>query len=291
MLAPIQREVGRRWIYGDYSISEEHAATAAMETLVASLAGFFDLPEDGTPVTVACVEGETHSLPGRMITAHLLFLGWRATFLGANVPADDLETYLQQASPRALVLSCSLSANLRGARASIAAAHRAGVPVLAGGRGFGDDDRRAHRLGADGWAADARDVDDILGGWEPDIEAAERAVAATPPDLEFLSARRLQIVSHAAEHLRVSGDPLTSAALGRRNWEDVMLLFDVLTGALTAADPGVLAEFVRWHAEWTDWSDGPGDLTASLFAALRESVTGRAPEAVDYLDRALAELG
>jgi methanogenic corrinoid protein MtbC1 len=178
LLAPVQSELGRRWIQGDYLIPEEHAATTAVETLVASLTGFFDLPEDGTPVIVSCAEGESHALPGRMITAHLLFMGWRATFLGPGVPADELGTYLRDLQPEALLLTASITANLRGARASIAAAHNAGVPVLAGGQAFGPDDRLARALGADGWTADPRNIPTVLRSWNPDIAAAERDALA-----------------------------------------------------------------------------------------------------------------
>jgi hypothetical protein len=225
-----------------------------------------------------------------MITAHLLFLGRRATFLGADVPADDLEAYLREVRPAALVLTCSVGANLRGARASIAAAHGAGVPVLAGGRGFGDDDRRAGALAADAWAAEAGDVDRILAEWEPDIEASERTAVPPSPDLEILGARRLQIVAAAADRAAAASEPETATALGRRSWEDVMVLFDVLTGALTAGDPGVLTEFARWHTERTAWSNGPSGLTAALLTALRDSIDDRTPDAVDYLERALAGL-
>ncbi len=113
-------------------------------------------------MVVACAEGDVHSLAARMIAAHLVFLGWRVNFLGPSQPADDLGAYLQANPPEALVLSCTLPAALPGARASIRAAHAAGVPVLAGGRGFGADGRRARALGADAWTADPREIDAIL---------------------------------------------------------------------------------------------------------------------------------
>ena len=126
VLAPLEAEVGQRWQQGDFSISEEHAVTATLETVVALLAGSFDSAPDARRVVVACAEGDVHSLAARMIAAHLVFLGWRVSFLGPSQPADDLGAYLQENPPEALVLSCTLAAALPGARASIRAAHAPG---------------------------------------------------------------------------------------------------------------------------------------------------------------------
>ena len=56
--------MGRRWQQGDFSISEEHAVTATLETVVALLAGSFDSAPDARRVVVACAEGDVHSLRG-----------------------------------------------------------------------------------------------------------------------------------------------------------------------------------------------------------------------------------
>jgi methanogenic corrinoid protein MtbC1 len=290
LLGSIQAELGFRWMQGDYRIAEEHAATAAVETLVASLAGFFDLPEDGVPVTIACAEGETHALPARMIAAYLLSLGWRATFLGASVPAADLEAYLGEIEPTALILSCSVPTNLPGARASIRAAHTAGVPVIAGGPGFGKDDRLARAVGADGWAADPRRIEAILQTWAPDIEAAEGGAVAPGPDLEVIRGRRLRILAGAVEEVTATVEPATVAALGHRNWEDMTLAFDSLAAALTVADPTILSDFARWHAERLSESDRAPGLAPELLGALRRTIGESAPEAARYLDEARASL-
>jgi methanogenic corrinoid protein MtbC1 len=288
VLVPVQKEVGRRWLLGDFRVAEEHAATAAVETLIASLAGFFDRPEEGSEVVVVCAEGETHALPGRLIATHLIYLGWRATFLGPSVPASDLETYLRETAPDALVLTCSLVTNLTGARASIRAAHSAGVPVLAGGSAFGTDGAVATALGADAWSADPREVDTVLDTWDPDIPAAENAAATPMPGLEDLAADRLGIVGAAAERLAARVSPETTAALRRTAWEDLALAFDALLGALTAADEQVLVEFCRWHRDHLDASEAAPGLATAILSSLDEVID--APEAAAYLASARSGL-
>ena len=149
----------------DYLVAEEHAATAAIETVISLLSGMFDQPADGTYVVVATAEGDDHSLPARAVAAHLLFLGFRTTFLGANVPGADLREFLETEPPAALVLSCAMTTHLIGALAVINAAHSVGVPVLAGGKAFGPDGEWAQTLGADRWVRSLDEVAPTLDEW------------------------------------------------------------------------------------------------------------------------------
>jgi methylmalonyl-CoA mutase cobalamin-binding subunit len=130
------------------------------------------MPQDGRHVVVACAEGDDHSLPARMVAAYLTYVGWRVIFLGATLPADDLGAYLADEQPAVLLLSCSSTANLVGARACVRVSHDAGVPVVVGGRAFGAGPGRAQAIGADVWINDPTALDELAGeGW--DVVAAE----------------------------------------------------------------------------------------------------------------------
>ena len=115
MLLGSEAGIGSRWQAGDYLVSEEHAATAALETVISLFAGSFDQPDDGPSVVVAVSEGDNHSLPARAVAAYLLSMGYRTVFLGANVLASDLGEFLVSEPPDAVVLSCKMSTHL-GAR-------------------------------------------------------------------------------------------------------------------------------------------------------------------------------
>ena len=252
LLAPIQAESGRRWQVGDYTISEEHASTAAAETLVATLAGAFDQPEDGTHVVVACAEGEVHSLPARMAAALLLSEGFRVTFLGTSVPAADLAEFLRDERPDALVLSCTLATNIIGARASVMAAHDAGVPVLAGGLAFGRDDSRARRIGADAWAPSLRAVVTTLADWSPDQVSSEAAAQRSAAPIDALEDDAPELATSALAEVE-----RRTAELGdrsRRNTikADLRGLVDALIAATWLSEPGLLADHTRWLADLLD---------------------------------------
>lgn len=206
VLAPIQVESGRRWEAGDVTISEEHVATAAVETLVAMLAGLFDQPHDAEIVVVVCAEGDTHSLPPRMASALLSYEGFRTLFLGGSVPASDLAEYLRSLDADVLVVSCTRSAHLLGARACVAAGHRAGVPVVVGGRAFGDA-RRWEQIGADAYAPRLSALAEILQTWTPDPEQAEGQVMARHPGVDTIESNRTLIAEMTTAALLAEADP------------------------------------------------------------------------------------
>ena len=281
VLAPLEAEVGQRWQQGDFSISEEHAVTATLETVVVLLAGSFDSAPDARRVVVACAEGDVHSLAARMIAAQLVFLGWRVNFLGPSQPADDLGAFLQENPPEALVLSCTLAAALPGARASIRAAHAAGVPVLAGGRGFGADGRRARALGADAWTADPREIDAILCTWQPDPGSTESGARNGGEDDQSLLRRKVAILARAERDLVLSGAALPAADV-RAHLE---LLFDSLAASVLLDDAEVVAEAAAWQrARLAALSAGAA--AADLRQGLQAALEGDPPRAARFLEAA-----
>jgi methanogenic corrinoid protein MtbC1 len=268
VFAPIQVDAGERWAAGDATISEEHVATAAVETLIAMLAGSFDQPVDTDTVVVVCAEGDQHTLPARMAAALLSYEGYRTVFLGTSVPADDLAGYLESADAEVLVVSCTRPANLLGTRACVAAGHAAGVPVAVGGRAFAAG---AHweAIGADGYAARLTELGELLSSWRPDTTAAEARALPIASATAGIVADRTQIASALSATL----DHPDASAAARRVLHDVSAeLVDVLAAAvhfdersLLAEQAGHLGGLLGEHAGIEVTQD---DLLARLTAAL-----------------------
>ena len=240
-LLPAERAIGSRWEQGDYLIAEEHAATAAIETVVSLMAGMFDRPEDGTPVVVTTAEGDDHSLPARASAAHLLFLGYRTTFLGSSVPGADLAEFLASDRPAVVVLSCAMTSHLLGARAVINAAHTEGIPVVVGGKGFGNDGRWAAVLGADRWVSHHSQVpvaiEDVIG--EPLVD---RPVTALPELLRSLMMYRSQVVATAESNLAAE-----VGEVDRRLREEIGVLLGATEAAVLVGGPEVVGEMLAWQ--------------------------------------------
>ena len=277
VLAPIQWESGRRWESGDATISEEHVSTAAIETLVSMLAGAFDQPPDGELVVVVCAEGDDHSLPARMASALLAYEGYRTLFLGTSVPAPDLAEYLESADADVLLVSCSRPANLLGARACVAAGHGAGIPVVVGGRAFGDGPDRWGRIGADAHAPRLSTLAELLQTWQPDLAAAERRAAAVTPSVRALLANRSRVAD--AVHDALTGADPDAEPVGRQLLAAAEELVDSLAVASYLGDPALLAAQARWLADLLASRAGARVSADQLLGDLAEasmSVTGSA---------------
>lgn len=151
VLLPAQTRVGELWERGEWSVAQEHAATAVTEAAVSALWVMTVRRQlkGGPRVAVACAEGEWHNLPSRLAAALAAEAGADVTVLGPSMPADDLRRRLAVGDVDVLALSCTVPAHLLGAARCVAAAHAVGLPVVVGGQAFAGRERRARAIGAD----------------------------------------------------------------------------------------------------------------------------------------------
>ncbi|SCF08969.1 cobalamin B12-binding domain-containing protein [Micromonospora mirobrigensis] len=240
VVAAAQQEIGRRWFTGRWSVAQEHAATHISELVAAAVAARTPAPTGRGRIVVACVEGEWHALPARIVAEVLRADGWQVTFLGASVPARHLVSYLHQTGPDAVLLSCLLSTRLVRAGRMVEACRAAGVPVLAGGPGFGTDGRWAAPLGAAGWGASARDAARLL---RRPLRPAGPFPAAADDEYVAVLRHRRTIVQHALNAVDPAEDEAdeVAAVVGQ--------LVDALAAAIRVGDPALLAGFVGWQSE------------------------------------------
>jgi MerR family transcriptional regulator, light-induced transcriptional regulator len=153
-----QREIGALWQQNRISIAQEHMATAISHVVMSRL---FDEAEAGPRldrrVVVACVEGELHEFPARLVADYLDLGGFDVRYLGANVPTDDLLTLLREETPDLLALSVTMSFNVAALRATLTRVKIAlpELPVLIGGHALEWEPRLAQQAGVATCASDA----------------------------------------------------------------------------------------------------------------------------------------
>ena len=271
-IAPAQASLGDRWSQGDYLIADEHVATAAIETVVAMLAGSFDQPEDGRHAVVACVEGDAHSLAGRMLSALLVSRGYRAAFVGAGIPASDLAGYLAADPPELLVLTCAMKSHLPGALASIAAGKSVGATVVVGGPAFGAGGEWAIRLGADRWVPDLRSAGDFI----DEISPGESTSPTDTGEAAALVADRAAILGTAAA---LASDPGQSARFA----DDLGGLFDAMVAANVVGAPGIIRGYVDWLAQRHGVLELSPDTVGRLVASMLMAVGAEFPVTAGWL--------
>ena len=249
-----QREVGDRWAAGEWTVVQEHVATHISERVVAAVARHSPAPRPtgSARVAVACLDGEWHGLPARLLAEVLTRHGWSVEFLGASVPAAQLATHVHRMGPDVVAISSSLASRLPAARRMVEACRATGTPVLAGGPAFGEDGRWARAVGADGWAPDARAAAAMLaadpdGPWYADggaggHTAGDRTGRTGREEQGVLHARRAELVRLAADAARPGGDGPPGDELA----DDLGHLVDFLAAAVFVDDPALFDGFVSW---------------------------------------------
>lgn len=274
ILAPAQAEIGRRWETNRCSVADEHVATSITDAVLAEVAATIPLPVGEARIAVACAEGDWHTVPARMAAELLRAQGYAIRFLGGSLPADHLEGYLVKLQPAALVLSCSLPLFLPGALRSIEAAHRAGIPVMAGGRGFGHDDHAAFRLGADGWARSVPSSKRRLDLWS---RRGPRELATPAVDITGWSAIELAGPELADHAIALLADFLPwMAGLDQRQMartrEDLAYIFRYLAVSILVDDDRIFVEFLVWLKGVLTSRGLPADTVATTLPVLTRAL-------------------
>jgi len=154
-----QREIGRLWQEDRITIAQEHMATAISQLALAHL---FQRSEFrgrvNKKVLVACVPGEHHEFPARLLADALEVEGYDVRFLGADVPLDSLIHSVETETPDVVALSMTMLFHLSALREAVSAVRalkKSGLLVAIGGSLFETSPSLADDLGADLVAPDA----------------------------------------------------------------------------------------------------------------------------------------
>lgn len=298
VIAPVQGRVGEEWAANRLTVAQEHAATAINDRVIAALSRHpaARTTEYRGRVTVACVDGEWHALPARLLAEVLTLRGWRVDYLGAQVPTPHLIAHLHRTGPGVVALSSSIATRLPTAHAAISACRATGVPVLVGGAAFGPDGRYAYLLGADAWAADARGAADRLAqGVEAPLDQPLLPVDDLPhlEDQEYTMVARSQsrLVAAALFGLgeRVPAVREYTEQQRERTAEDLAHIVDFLAAALYTDDADLFAGFLTWTAGILTARGVPGRSLLPVLDILGDELKDF-PRAVRHLRLATARI-
>jgi methanogenic corrinoid protein MtbC1 len=171
ILQPAQLELGRLWERGEISIAHEHYTTAITQLSMSLLYPrlMLDRTLVGRSLVAAGVGEEAHDVGIRMISDLLEQAGWRTTYLGSDLPHDDVVEQVAQQRADVLAVSATMAGHVRGVRDLVAVLRAdprcAGVKVLVGGRPFNLNPRLASAIGADASASSAEEAVECCRRW------------------------------------------------------------------------------------------------------------------------------
>ena len=163
LVQPVMYRIGTMWEDGEVSVAQEHLATAVasrLMTLAYQEVSVFNGTRGRAIVTAA--PGELHELGARIVADLLEAAGWDITFLGANVPVDQVVALAADLEPAFVAASATMPYHLLGVRDLVRNLHAvpelSEVPVMAGGLAFNLSERAAAAVGADGTTSNGREA-------------------------------------------------------------------------------------------------------------------------------------
>lgn len=289
LLADVQRKVGDRWQQNEFTVADEHAATAIVD--LALTAACFEAERhpntsEGT-VVVACAEEEWHVMPARMFAEQLRVAGWEVVFLGASTPAEHLQRFLAADPPTAVAVSCTVPLYLPGTRRAVTASHAAGVPVLAGGAAFGKAPDRAAAIGADAWASTPDGAITTLTGWASNRPPLAAPIVDDAPALAA-GAERPPLVERAMSTLASRFPPLAhyTGWQRARTREDLDCILRFVEASLLTGDDSIVTDFAPWLTSILAARGLPDGIVPLGIGVLRDCL----PEGLGEADRLLAAM-
>jgi methanogenic corrinoid protein MtbC1 len=105
VIVPMIRNIGDSWKNGSIRIYQEHLASAVIRTFLGNLTGSFKVEENAPQILIATPIGQMHELGALLVASAAASEGWRVTYLGPNLPSEEIAAAVKQNKPRALALS------------------------------------------------------------------------------------------------------------------------------------------------------------------------------------------
>lgn len=101
-------EVGKAWYDGQATIQQEHFTSALSTQRLEILIAAAPPPSHPERIIVASAPGDYHVFSPLLITYLLRRRGWEVIYLGADVPADQLESTIEHVQPGLVIVSAQL---------------------------------------------------------------------------------------------------------------------------------------------------------------------------------------
>ncbi len=136
--APLLRRVGDEWHAGRITVAQEHLATSTVRRTVIGAMPLGSSPADAPRMVVGTLAGERHEVGALFVAAVAMAQGWAVTYLGADLPVDDIADAALATRARVVAISVVSPMDRRQllqAFDTLRARLGAGVSLVVGGAG------------------------------------------------------------------------------------------------------------------------------------------------------------
>jgi len=105
VICPLIIQIGSDWQQGEMRPSHEHIATAVIREILLTPVPGSQLPVHAPELVVATPAGEMHELGALIVAASARDLGWYVTYLGPNLPVEEIAACAKARQATAVALS------------------------------------------------------------------------------------------------------------------------------------------------------------------------------------------
>lgn len=174
VVSPLVEEVGSQWAGNTMRPVHEHFTTAVVRAFLSSLRNDYNSGNGDHRLIVTTPQGQLHEIGAMIASTIAEDAGWGVTYLGPNLPAEEIALAARQRQVRAVVLSIVLCVERAQLEESLHILRRLlpdSIAVVAGGRATADISETLHEIGAHVPRA-LSEYRALLGGWiEPNRSA------------------------------------------------------------------------------------------------------------------------
>jgi DNA-binding transcriptional MerR regulator/methylmalonyl-CoA mutase cobalamin-binding subunit len=105
LIIPLMHRIGELWHEGTLRNMHEHLTSAVVRTLLGGLVHTAGLPPTAPHLIVTTPAGQWHEIGALIVASIASADGWQVTYLGPNLPAEDIAAAAQQHHAKAVCLS------------------------------------------------------------------------------------------------------------------------------------------------------------------------------------------
>jgi methanogenic corrinoid protein MtbC1 len=140
LLGPFMKTVGDQWQTGEMRVAHEHVATAIVRSFLGAARNTAAPSPTAPELIVATPAGQSHELGALSVSIAASADGWRVTYLGADLPAEDVAAVARTKNAKAVALSIVYPADdprLRGELRKLRARLDGETALIVGGPSAG----------------------------------------------------------------------------------------------------------------------------------------------------------
>ena len=138
IIIPLITQVGEMWKEGEIRVYHEHMVTASLRGFLSNMIDSSKNSESAPKILVTTPQGQLHELGALIVSAIASTEGWNVTYLGPNLPAEEIVGAAEQLNCKAIALSIVYPLDdwiLRKELIKFKQILSGNIPLLVGGKG------------------------------------------------------------------------------------------------------------------------------------------------------------